>query len=190
MGQSLNIEIRKKNKVIANAYYHWSGYTQEAFELTNEVINYITTYRVAFKDQKLLAIKALESTGAALPDYEDGDLDRIKNMSKYSTTEFAKFKSRNDGLISVFSDTIKETEKWAEGTSSINIDDLTISFDVFGYYDSIDDVKEYYGDFDENEIVVFNYDFNALSIKELSDVVSAVRSGKLVNLDGRYIFMK
>lgn len=29
MGQRLNIEIHENGKCLANAYYHWSGYTEE-----------------------------------------------------------------------------------------------------------------------------------------------------------------
>lgn len=34
MGQRLNIEIISGDKVLANAYYHWSAYSRIAIELT------------------------------------------------------------------------------------------------------------------------------------------------------------
>ena len=37
MGERLNIEIVKGKKVLANAYYHWSGFTRTAMETTNTI---------------------------------------------------------------------------------------------------------------------------------------------------------
>lgn len=189
MGQRLNLEIRKKEKVLANAYYHWSAYTQSAFELTAEVVRFISANRSIIKDDKLLAIRALESTGAGIPDWntESSELQRIHNIRKYSAIEFEPFKDRNEGIISVFPNTIQDTQEWAEGTSIIDIDTLDISFDVFGYYDSVNDIKEWHEDFKEEEAVVFNYDFDHLSLGELSDIVSTVCSDKWANFDGQYL---
>lgn len=41
MGQRLNIEIMKDNKVLANAYYHWAAYTGAALELCQCIIDEI-----------------------------------------------------------------------------------------------------------------------------------------------------
>ena len=38
MGQRLNIEIMSGEKVLANAYYHWSAYTASAAELTKIIL--------------------------------------------------------------------------------------------------------------------------------------------------------
>lgn len=32
MGQRLNLSINKNGKVLANCYYHWSGYTNSAIQ--------------------------------------------------------------------------------------------------------------------------------------------------------------
>ena len=43
MGQRLNIQIEmdipesSESKVLANAYYHWSGYTSSAYELVRMI---------------------------------------------------------------------------------------------------------------------------------------------------------
>lgn len=189
MGQRLNIEIKKKGKTLANAYYHWSAYTGSAFGLTSEVVMYLRANKNTIKDERLLAIRALESTGAGVPDWEEGvsELKRLKDIRKYSSTEFAQFHNRNEGIISCFPDSIKETEDWAEGTATIDLDTLDILFDVFSFYDSVDDIKEWDEDFKESDAVVFNYDFDHLSLGELSDIVDAVCSGKWVNLDGQYM---
>lgn len=39
MGQRLNIEILKNGEVLANSYYHWSGFSNSAINLTIYIIN-------------------------------------------------------------------------------------------------------------------------------------------------------
>ena len=45
MGQRLNIQIEandtntNETKVLANCYYHWSGYTSSAMELVKEIVD-------------------------------------------------------------------------------------------------------------------------------------------------------
>ena len=189
MGQRLNLEIIKKNKVVANAYYHWSAYTGSAYEITAMAYNFIKYNKDSIKDSKLLAIRALEATGAGIPDWQEGEseLKRIRNIRKYSTTEFAQFKDRNEGIISCFPDSIKETEDWAEGTATIDLDTESIRFDVFFFHDSIEEIKDSYDDFEEEEVAVFNYDFGQLSLGELTEIVDSVCSGKFVSIDGVYL---
>ena len=74
MGQRLNIEILKNGEVLANSYYHWSGVSNSAVNLTIQIINnfdYIKKYRVEeyIKNQDLLfAIRLLEETEAGVND--------------------------------------------------------------------------------------------------------------------------
>lgn len=41
MSKRLVIEIRKNNKILANAYYKYAATTVEALELTSTILNYI-----------------------------------------------------------------------------------------------------------------------------------------------------
>ena len=43
MGQRLNLEISRGKKPIANAYYHWSAYTDSSYDLARSIINAIPT---------------------------------------------------------------------------------------------------------------------------------------------------
>ena len=52
MGQRLVIEIKEGDTVLANAYYHWSGYTETSLNLLNEVMN-----KGIFNNDKKLPIK-------------------------------------------------------------------------------------------------------------------------------------
>ena len=41
MGQRLNVEIWNNGEVLANAYYHWSAYTESAAHIVDKALNYI-----------------------------------------------------------------------------------------------------------------------------------------------------
>lgn len=191
MGQRLNLEIRKKtktgDKVLANAYYHWSAYTVDSFKLLLEAHAFLTLNKNIIKDERLLAIRALEYTGAGLPSYDNGDLIRIKNMAKYRDTSFQQCTGRNDGIIGCFPDSIKSTEDWAEGTVTIYIDDLSFIFDVWCAYETVDDILEWDEDFKEEEVIIIPYDRDDMSIAELQEVIDYLVAGKTVMLNDFYI---
>ena len=96
MGQRLNIEIRKEDKVLANAYYHWFGYTSSSLQLTSEILKNIDN--VNFDNDVAKAVKLLEVTGAGLTKSEFGFLsDDIKNIA--FENEKPKTVMLEDGLI-------------------------------------------------------------------------------------------
>ena len=193
MGQRLNLEIKKRtktgDKVLANSYYHWSAYTRDAFDLLVQAHTFLTLNKNIIKDEKLRAIRALECTGAGLPEYDkgDGDLIRIKNMVKYRDTSFQKCTGRNNGIIGCFPDSIKATEDWSEGTVTIYIDDLSFIFDVWCAYETVEDILEWNEDFKEEEVIIIPYDRDNMSIAELQEVVDYLVDGKWVMLNDFYI---
>ena len=71
MGQRLNIQIEatdtdtNETKVLANCYYHWSGYTSSAMELVYEMVS-SGIYNLDISDPVEKAIRLLEETGAGL----------------------------------------------------------------------------------------------------------------------------
>ena len=107
MGQRLNIEIVENGKCLANAYYHWSAYTDSSYDLARNIINAIPT--INEENSVLRSIRLLEVTGARL--MED-DLDYAKEIGLGADFETAN--SRNDGLISITEKSINETRKWQE----------------------------------------------------------------------------
>ena len=65
MGQRLNIQFENNTGVLANAYYHWSGYTSSAMLLTNKIISSDLIDDTSISN-KVKAVKLLELTGAGL----------------------------------------------------------------------------------------------------------------------------
>ena len=139
MGQRLVINITANDTVLANAYFHWDGYTQCAIEHTCKLIALHEWLNKAdeFKNMPLKkkAIFMLEFLGAGITP-EDFHLNLFLDI-------WIPAKDRNEGLIQVSDEQIKDAENWAEGLVVIDIVKKTIDFDVFFYYDE--------GDLDEEE---------------------------------------
>lgn len=131
MGQRLNIEIQKNGEVLANAYYHWSAYTGNALELTQQILNEINKGR-KYEDEVINAVKLLEVTGAGLTDKEK-EFAR-NNIKNYNSYQFAPCRGRNEGLISISKSGIKETRYWEEGRVEIDISKNIINFKVIWEY--------------------------------------------------------
>jgi hypothetical protein len=138
MGQRLNLEIRKKGKVLANCYFHWSAYTAPSYELTEKVYHFIINNYNDIADPKLLAIKAFESLGAGM---EPEEIEYMRNNKKYCSNDFNLYKNRNEGIIGVSPKGIRSTQEWAEEDSIIeisNFNDIRFHFNVFNFEESID----------------------------------------------------
>lgn len=140
MGQRLNIEIKKDDKVLANAYYHWSGYTSSALGLTDKILKNIDN--VNFKNDVVRAVKLLEVTGAGLTKSEFDFLnDNMRN------TAFKSAIDRNNGLIAISEKGISNTQFWEEARVEIHLDTQKIKLDL--YYDVDED------DYDEDDLPNF-----------------------------------
>ena len=118
MGQRLNIQIEdndtdtNETKVLANCYYHWSGYTSSAMELVNEIVN-SGIYNLDILDPVEKAIRLLESTGAGLAEDE---LTDTYNEPKYRITS-----NRNSGIIAISEEGTNRIAEWEESRVTINL---------------------------------------------------------------------
>lgn len=156
MGQRLNLEIQNSKGTIANAYYHWSGYTSSSLELTKQVIKqlekiqlgiYIDADDITEENTTLLAIRLLESTRAGLTEEE-------KNAAKTLLPEkdFADCIDRNYGLIAITDKGIQETRRWAESSVYIDIKERTVNCRDIFFIDSEEDYLNNYEQQDTNDL--------------------------------------
>ena len=101
MGQRLNLEIRYGKEVLANAYYHWSAYTNSTLELANTIVEEIINKNIKFNrllwhERIMEAVKVLELTGAGVNKEEK---EEIKSMRFLNVEEFKNCVDRNEGRI-------------------------------------------------------------------------------------------
>lgn len=100
MGQRLNIEIVKNKNVLANCYYHWSGFSNSSIDLVVKIIedfDYVKKCCLSdpCKNEDLLfAIRLLERTGAGLY-----DLEETRKILGNPLIKLPKCKGRDEGII-------------------------------------------------------------------------------------------
>ena len=103
MGQRLNIEIHEGEKCLANAYYHWSGYTQDALELTEKIIYHYPECRVSTGYE--CACELLQYTGARFSSDE-----LVRCGVKHALADMISAgANRDNGLIAISEEGIEET---------------------------------------------------------------------------------
>ncbi len=154
MGQRLVINIMDNDKILANAYYHWSGYTSSALNITSKCIDYYKNYKDEFT-KETLAVKMLESTGAGLAGTE--------TISQYLKELFFNPRKppikpstdRNSGLIGTAEKDIEESCKWGEEFVDIILNEESVDFRVCYEFDEYE-IKE--NEIDEDELSTINYD--------------------------------
>ena len=129
MGQRLNIQFEDTTGVLANAYYHWSGYTSSAMFLTNKIISSDLIDDTSILN-KVKAVKLLELTGAGLTIDEFND--------DFPSHLYKEAKARTDGLIAISKEGIEKTQSWEEARVTINLDTNKINFKVYLEVDTDD----------------------------------------------------
>lgn len=133
MGERLNLEILYDGTVAANAYYHWSGFTSSALELTEKALERFPEDNIGYVDAMGSAVKMLEHTGALLtkPDYAAYTAITPTNVLGNPVPYYKAKKGtadRNSGLISVTTYGILETRTWEESRVSIDLKTKLVKF--------------------------------------------------------------
>lgn len=162
MGQRLVIEIKDGDTVLANAYYHWSGYTETSLNLLNEVMNKGILNNIPIKfskgDEQLYAIKLLETTGAKILE-EDLKITTLK----FPMNEFETSKNKTEGLIAFSEKNINKNMDSAEAIISIDLKSRTIDLGGIYNYEDLDELQEMANE-DEEDLNIAIIDFNITEI--------------------------
>lgn len=136
MGQRLNIEIVSKSeksefKVLANAYYHWGAYSGSAAEYAKEMIHSPEWDQLMEEPTVENAVKLLLLTGAG---FNEVEMMEIQAKHLLPDELLIPTQGRNEGIISVTEQGIKETQIYAEGTMYIFTDTQCIDISGVFYY--------------------------------------------------------
>ena len=142
MGQILNIEIVSNGELLANSYYHWSGYSNTAIMMTEGIIGEYKRTK-DYNKGPLFAIRLLESTGAGAVDPE-----RFREILKMPDVRLQKCEGRNEGIIDIEPEKMQENRAWEEGRVTIDIAKETFDFDVLDYRTE-EDIRECCEDYEE-----------------------------------------
>lgn len=164
MGQRLNIEIRRNGNVLANAYYHWSGFTSSSLVLTKRILGNVEN--IQHQDPIVLAVRLLETTGALMTTAE------IAEMRKRGVEE--EFKSavdRSDGLIAISETGMENTRYWEEARVDINLDEKIINFGALRVNSKSSYLAEYEKTEEQHSQLPFTQnDFSRISFSDFNRI--------------------
>lgn len=191
MGERLNIEIKENGNVLANAYYHWSGFTSSSLELTEMILNEINTNNIKDKSDSIAyAIKLLDVTGSGLAhDEVEYAKTIIEDFDKYGFNECT---GRNDGLTCVSKNGMESTERWEEHRIEINIDTNKIKLDNVIYIYTEEEYKSNYDEDVPKNLVELNIidDLSDISFEkfiEMKEIINKLIEGRIyvVKMNGK-----
>ena len=166
MAQRFNLEIYKKGTLLANAYYHSSGYTFTAITLASVALRYIIDNITTFLYEEenpayhtALAIEALEATGATITG------DELLAYSAITHTYKAKKPlNKHTGIISFTSINMAKTREYEFMRIKIDMDN--ISMDISNSYDCITEEEKV--DILDWDTQFQNYDDQVSNLKNVS----------------------
>lgn len=177
MGQRLNIEIWNGNKCLANAYYHWSAYTNSAADLVEMILGKIEDRQE--QPSVYYAIKLLEATGAGL----ENDTERNYAIEVCNTDDFAKAINRNEGLIAVTEDGINATRRWEEFRTTVYLDQRRVNFEVIEVYGNQYEWSEYVREFEleteqnMRDLPELDYDVSNILFEDFENFRETIANG-------------
>lgn len=200
MGQRLNIEIHDgryksplRGRLVANAYYHWSGYSESAVELLQEALK-------AFENQDEAeplprAIRILEATGAG---FSADELLRGKELLNTVPFTVQPTSGRNDGLIAITEKAMKETRVWEEGRIEIHLnpykdDPNYITFNVFWQEDEAEFLREegkYETEQSETEVIHSDFNFKHFGFDKVDELEELIQNNDGVKITSLVRFIK
>lgn len=163
MGQRLAVNINKNDKILANAYYHWSGYSYASLETIMPIIGILENYDLENFDVAD-AIKVLQTTGAEVTDEEIKYCNENNIEVKRQTENI----NRNQGLVAVSEEEIKNTLDWAEEIIDIYVDEKQICYGV--YWDVDEDEIEKEAKEENREIKIIDLELKDFPIVDFKDV--------------------
>lgn len=189
MGQRLNLEFQYGDKVIANAYYHWSGYTIDSLEellAVSELMEYDNIH-----DEKSAIIELVNVFDNKLSPYSGLTLDSLDEVKKYipEHSGVKNILNENCGVLSISEKGMNYIREWADsilkydiknkkiigstGVFEIDLNDQTIEF--------LDGLNEITSD-DYNKYV----NFETYDVSEICDLIEFYKENQIILYNGKY----
>lgn len=161
MGQRLVITVKHFGQDLAKIYYHWSAYTYSALLETKNVIDCIYNHEdESEKELQLRLIRFCEENGGGIK----GDTSEFEYIEKMYPGEVFKKEnySRSYGLIALSEKGMDDLQDWSEGDVTINLDEDGVDFEVYGWWEYLDEYNEERKEWDE--------DFEPLKLEDVPQI--------------------
>lgn len=176
MGQRLNIEIFNNGELLANCYYHWSGFTTSSMEITKIILeNYDAIMNMEISNLSKAILLLQKTNGGLMVNDRDNELKfALENLppQDLEKIELKRSINRNEGLISITENNMEETRQWEEARITIYLDTKKIDFDNV-YISDREGWQENYPDINYDDLPLFpfetTWDIDFKDFQELYD---------------------
>lgn len=194
MGQRLVISVKHLGEDVCKIYYHWSAYTMSSLYETRDVINCIYNHEDETKEElQLRLIRFCEENGGGISgNYNEFEYIQAKFPNETFKTDNY---SRSNGLIALSEKGMQEMADWSEGDVGINIDEDMVSFEVYSYYESLDEYNEERSEWDEDytpleydHVVDIGFDLGSFGTEDIDSVINTMMNAPGICRNGNEIF--
>ena len=146
MGQRLVINCIRDGERFATLYFHWSAYTDSAYEEGRKIVSELMDRGYSkdmTKEETILMLEKILREDSHSLDYSNktithGGVDQTEaEIAAFEALGLSKEEmdaeniSRSDGLISITEKGIRDSETWGEGFAILDFDNETFENDVF-----------------------------------------------------------
>lgn len=186
MGQRLNIEFIYDDKVIASAYYHWSGYTViSLLELAriHKAIKYGNIH-----DKKSAILELVDVFDNKL--HEDSGVlgDSVSEVRKYRPTYEAKDNiNRNYGLLAVVKNDINTSREYEEFRINYDLKNRVIVGNTLIFEETEEDILFYASEPKNiNDSDVKYVDFETFNIDNIAELIHFYHNHDIFKYKDKY----
>lgn len=172
MGQRLVINCIRDGERFATLYFHWSAYTDSAYEEGRKIVLGLLDRGYSkgmTKEETILMLEKILREDSQHPSYTDkdgfGDIVISHGGVDQTDLEIAAFEalglskkdmdaeniSRSEGLISITEQGMRDSEIWGEGFAVLDFDNETFENDIF-YEEEPDSEAFEFAEIDYNDI--------------------------------------
>lgn len=146
MGQRLVINCIRDGERFATLYFHWSAYTDSAYEVGRKIVSGLLERGYSkdmTKEETILMLEKILREDSHGLDYLDktvthGGVDQTEaEIAAFEALGLSKEEmdaeniSRSDGLISITEQGMRDSEFWGEGFAVLDFDNETFENDIF-----------------------------------------------------------
>lgn len=192
MGQRLVVTIEKGDRKLCNIYYHWSAYTYDALLETRKIINCIYNHEDETESELLLClIRFCEKNGGGIRGADD-EFKHIQSLYPNETFVTENY-SKNNGLIALSKNGMRDLQSWSEGDVYINLDTDEVDFCVYSGYEDFDEYiqnrKSWDDEFDETElddIPEFDFCLGYFNVGDIDAIIASLDTtdAHIIKCDG------
>lgn len=171
MGQRLVVSVldaehRDYDAPVASIYYHWGEYTYPAYEIFCSLLTYLDEYKNIENPIVRIATGLVEHGGLVdRTDVEENLKEHPEWLDMFSKELLYHDGSRNDGILSLTEETIKDSIGWAEGLGILDLTNNTCTISSFYGYENKQEVMSSEGFTEEEfEEEVFNMPYDPVDM--------------------------